>query len=291
MGFYTKLSMKFFGKLIEPYLDYFYDLKEDLKKAKIGMSLHEYLSVAMMTSFLVLIMEMPLIAVILALLNLGFPFSWITAITISVLLLVSFFLLFINYPKLLIKDRIKNIEKNLPFATTYLSTIASSGLPVHMIFKIFSRFEEYGEVTKEAKNIVADVEFFGFDAHTALERAADRTPSKQLKEVFWGMLSTIKSGGDLAVYLREKTKNLLNEYKRKLYEFSKSLSLMMEVYLTALVVGSIFFTILTSVMSGIPGGVQADTTLFVQFFMIFMLIPLVSIALIVVIKTSSPGGD
>ena len=289
MGFYMQLSMKFFGKLVEPYVDYFSDLKNELKQAKLGMSVEEYLSIALMTSFLVFVIELPLIALILALLRLGFLFSFITAITVSIAFPIIFFLAFINYPKFVIRDRIKNIEISFPFATTYLSTIASSNLPPHRIFKIFSKFEEYGEVTKEAKNIVADVELFGMDVNTAIEKAADRTPSKNLKEVLWGMLSTIKSGGDLGEYLRNKTKALLDEYRRKLYEFSHSLTVYMEVYLTALVIGAIFFIILTSVMSGMAGG--SVNLVFLQFIIVFFIIPLISIAFIVVVKTISPGGE
>ena len=127
------------------------------------------------------------------------------------------------------------------------------------------------------------------DVNTAIEKAADRTPSKNLKEVLWGMLSTIKSGGDLGEYLRNKTKALLDEYRRKLYEFSHSLTVYMEVYLTALVIGAIFFIILTSVMSGMAGG--SVNLVFLQFIIVFFVIPLISIAFIVVVKTISPGGE
>ena len=281
--------MKFFGKMIEPYLNYFSDLKDDLKKARIGMSLEEYLSVALMTSFLVFLLEMPMIALILALLRLGFLFSFITAITISILLPLGFFIAFLNYPKLIVKDRVKSIETALPFATTYLSTIASSNLPADQIFKIFSKFEEYGEVTKEVRNIVADVEILGADVNTAIEKAAERTPSKNFKEVLWGILSTIRSGGNLGEYLRSKTRSLLQEYRRKLYEFSHSLTVYMEVYLTALVVGALFFIILTSVMSGFAGG--SISLVFLQFIIVFFVVPLISIAFIVFVKTISPGGE
>ena len=87
MGFYTKLSMRLFGKLVEPYSYYFSDLKKELQMAKLGMSLEEYLSMAVMTSFLVFIIELPLLALILALLRLGFLFSFVTAITVSIFFL------------------------------------------------------------------------------------------------------------------------------------------------------------------------------------------------------------
>jgi len=60
--------------------------------------------------------------------------------------------------------------------------------------------------------------------------------------------------------------------------------------LTALVLGTIFFIVLTSVMSGFTG-IVAQNIIFIQFFLIFLFIPLISIAFIILIKTSSPGGE
>jgi flagellar protein FlaJ len=281
--------MKFFGGLIEPYLGYFSDLKEDLQKARMKTSLQEYLSEALMTCFLVFLVELPLLALIFSLLNLGFLFSFITAVTTSIFFPTIFFMLFVNYPKFLIRERNKEIESVLPFSTLYISMIAGSKLPTHEIFKIFSKFKEYGEVTKEMKNIADDTEMFGFDVNTAIERAAIRTPSKKFKEVLWGMLTTIRTGGDLSTFLREKSKNLLDEYRRKLYEFSHSLSVYMEIYLTALILGVVFFVILTSVMSGIAGG--GMNLILLQFFAIFFVIPIISTMFILLVKTASPGGE
>ena len=113
-------------------------------------------------------------------------------------------------------------------------------------------------------------------------------PSKEMKEVLWGILSTIRAGGNLSIFLREKSKSLLEGYRRKLYEFSHNLTIYIEIYLTALVIGAIFFTVLTAVMSGIAGG--GTTILFLQFFLIFVVLPVVSIVFVLLIKSASPGG-
>jgi len=290
MSLYTKISMRLFGKLIDPYLSYFSDLKIDIKRAGMKISLEEYLSIAITTSFFIFVFELPLLALVFTLLK---PESWIfgfvTAITFSIITPMGFFILFINYPRILIRDRTRNIDNALPFATTYISSIAGSKLPPHEILRISSMFTEYGEVTEEIKNIVADIKGFGFDVNTALERAANRTPSKNLREVFWGMVSTIRAGGELDVYLREKAKTLLNDYRRRLNEFSHSLSVYIEIYLTALILGAIFFTILTSIMAGMIGG--RLNLLLIQFFIIFIIMPLISTAFIILIKASSPSFE
>jgi archaellum biogenesis protein FlaJ (TadC family) len=131
---------------------------------------------------------------------------------------------------------------------------------------------------------------FGLNVYDSLEKAIDRTPSKDLRDLFWTILSTLKAGGDLHAYLNEKSKSFLADYRRRLDEFSHSLSIYLEIYLTALVLGTIFFIILTSVMSGFTGMV-AENIIFVQFFLIFLFVPLISVAFIILIKSASPGGE
>ena len=282
--------MRHLIKYIEPHLILFEDLRKDLKMSGMKKTLEEYLSMAVMTCVILFIIELPLFSIIFSMLNLGFLFSFFMAITTSILICTFFFVLFVNYPKFIIRDKARDVEKTLPFAGIYLSTIASSRLPPHKIFEIFSKFKEYGEVTNEARRIVADMQMFGLNIYDSLERAIDRTPSRELRDLFWAILSTLKAGGELQTYLAEESKTFLNNYRRKLNEFAHSLAIYLEIYLTALVLGTIFFIILTSVMSGFTGIVAQDMV-FIQFFLIFFFIPLISTAFIILIKASSPGGE
>lgn len=287
---YEKFAMRHLIRHLEPHLDIFSELKKDLKKSGMRKTLEEYLSTSILTCIILFVIELPLFSLIFSLMELGFLFSFFMAITTSILVCAFFFLLFINYPKFIIRDKAQSIKRTLPFAGIYLSTIASSRLPPHKIFEIFSKFREYGEISKEARRMVTDMEMFGLNVYDALQRAVDRTPSKEMRDLFWSILSTLKAGGDLSAYLSEQSKSFLDDYRRRLKEFASSLSIYLEIYLTALVLGTIFFIILTSVMSGFTG-IVAENMIFIQFFLIFMFIPLISIAFIILIKTSSPGGE
>lgn len=290
MSFFTRTAMRYLDKHIQPHLELFTELKKDLRKSGLRKSLEEYLSMSIFTCIILFIIELPVFSLVFSLLGLGFFFSFFMAITTSVLICAFFFLLFINYPKFIIRDKTREIDRTLPFAGIYLSSIASSRLPPHRIFEIFSQFKEYGELNEEIKKIITDMKVFGLNIYDSLERAVERTPSKELGDLFWAILSTLKAGGDLSVYLDEVSKSFLSEYKRRLNEFAHSLAIYLEIYLTALVLGTIFFIILTSVMSGFTGLV-AENVLFLQFFLIFFFIPLMSTAFIILIKSSSPGGE
>jgi len=290
MSLYEKMAMRYLDKYLEPNLNLFTDLKKDLKMCGLKKTLIEYLCASVFTCMILFMIELPILSYIFSLLGLGFLFSFFLATTTSVLLSAFFYILFINYPKFIIRDKANSIEKTLPYAGIYLSTIASSGLPPHKIFEIFSKFDEYGEFTVETKRIITDIKMFGLNVYESLEKAVERTPSRDLRDLFWTILSTLKAGGDLSIYLTEKSQTYLNGYRRRLTEFANSLSVYLEVYLTALVLGTIFFIILTSVMSGFTGGVSSNIVM-LQFFLIFFFIPLISAAFIVLIKTASPGGE
>lgn len=287
---YEKLAMRHIGPFIEPHLDFFSDLKNDLKRSGMKKTLEQYLSTSLFTCVILFIIELPLFAFIFSLLRLGFLFSLFMAFTASMAASAGFFLIFLNYPRFVINDKAKKIDRDLPFAGIYLSTIASSRLPPHRIFEIFSEFKEYGEIAAEVRRMVTEMKAFGLNIYDSLENAVKRTPSKEFKDLLWSISSTLTAGGDLWAYLEEQSKSFLNDYRRKLSEFAHSLSIYLEIYLTALVLGAIFFTILTSLMAGLGGAAGANIVL-LQFLMIFIFIPLVSIAFIIMIKSASPGGE
>lgn len=288
MSLYTKMAFRYFGRYSDGISIFFPDLKSDLKKAKIKTSVQEYISTSILTTFLVFLVEVPILSFAFGILFKSFLFSFITGFTTSVILSLVIFVLFTKYPKTIIGERSKKIDGSLPFASLYLSTIAGTKLPLQKIFKIFGKFSKYGEITEEVEMINRDIEMFGFDAHTALERAVDRSPSKSFRDLLWGILSTSTSGGDVTSYLREKSKGLMEDYRRRLMDFSKKMMLLSEVYLTAIILGAIFFVILSAIFSGIGG---TKSIIMLQTLVIFIFLPLTSVLFIILVKTSTPGGE
>ncbi len=290
MGGYSKIAFRLFSRYTEFVSIFFPDLKLDLKKARIRTSVQEFITTAMLTSFIIFLAEIPLLSYIFGTVFKSFLFSFITAFTTSVLLSVLIFILFTKYPKTIISSRSKKIDNALPFAALYLSSVAGTKLPLHKVLKIFAKFSKYEELSEEVNLINKDIDVFGFDLHTALERAVERAPSKNFKEFLWGMLSTSASGGDVVVYLREKSDRLMQDYRRKIAEFAKKLMLLSEIYLSVIILGAIFFVILTSIFSGMTSSV-GGSIIILQAIIIFIFVPLTSLAFILLIKTSTPGGD
>jgi flagellar protein FlaJ len=281
------LSFKFFGRSLEPFIVYFDSIKPDLLRANIGLSLQEYVYIVFFMMLGTFIVEFPLIVIILSLILGDAINAFLLSFTLTVLILIVQFFIFYTYPSMSAGKRRKDIESSLSFATTYMATIASSGAPPVTMFKVLAEFEDYGEISKEAGKIYRDVEAFGMELVAAIRKTAKRTPSEELKELLWGLDTILTSGGNVGEYLHEKSRLFIAEYRRKLEKYSRTLSMLIEVYLTVVLIGSIFFIIMTALMSIIGGGSNMFM-IFLQFLVVFIILPFVSLGFIALVKSISP---
>lgn len=286
---YTKLSYKIFGSFAKIFLPLFSDMKSEMKKADITVPLEEYVSTAILSSFLVFFLTVPIVSIIVSLTagnKIGIISGLITGFFIGGFLTISMFFFFYLYPSVRISYRKKSIESSLPFAVMYLSTLAGTGIHPARAFEMLGKFKEYGEVSREAEKIAKDVLSFGYDMPYALKKASERTPSEKMKELLWGINNVLSSGGDFRKFLQERTNTLMQEYLRNMDKFTTNLSVFMEIYITLVIVGSVFAMVLSALMG--PLGVDPFIVMTVQILGIFLFLPFVSIAFILLIKSLSP---
>ncbi|MFH0962294.1 MAG: type II secretion system F family protein [archaeon] len=283
---YTKMSLAVFGGFVDSNSVIFAPLKEDLRKAGIRMSVDEFVSSGLLTGVLTPLMTAPMAFVLC--IALGLPISTTVGVTFLVGVTTAALILSLLYfyPTIKAESMKKSIENALPFATIYLSTLAGTGMTTDAIFKILADFPEYGEISREARGIIADTELFGTDIATALSRAADRTPSEELKGLLWGMRSTLVTGGDLRSFLIEKGKGYMQNYRRNIDNYVEELSLFTELYITAVIVGSIFFIIMSTIMNMI--GTTGTAMVMIQNIVIYAVLPMISVGFMLLISMISP---
>lgn len=276
------------GSYILDYISYFEDLRPQLSKANIPISLPEYISMMVFSTLGVFTFSFFIFGIVLAIVSglSGFVMGLILSIVFSVASLVGFYL----YPSILIKQRASQIRDSLPFATMYMSTLAGTGTALPELFRILGQeTEEYGEIAHEAEKISRDIETFGMDVSEALEKAANRTPSKDFKELIWGLNHTITSGGSLRSFLHERSKTLMTDYQRRVESFAEQLSLLVEMYITVVIVGSIVFTTMSVVMSSFTS-YSGENIVLIQISAIFFGLPVISGMFILLVKGMAPGG-
>lgn len=286
---YVQFSDKVAGNIAATMEDLFRDLGNDLVLADMGYTLHEYLSMTFFSSGLIFLVSAPSLSVIVGALNptvSGIIAGLITGLFVGVFLAVGTFIGFYTYPKAVIGKRRSDIKNNLPFATMYLSTIAGTGTPPSALFKMLGDFEEYGEISRESEKISRDIRTFGADETEAIRGAAQRTPSEEFKELLWGINSVITAGGDLRSFLQQKSKSFMTEYQRRLDKFTDTLSLLVEIYITLVIVGSVFLIIISTIMSAF--GQSPLLIISIQLFTIIVLLPIAAATFIIIVKGVSP---
>ena len=285
---YAEFCYNQVGSYVLEVVQYFEDLRPQLAKAGIKISLPEYLSMMFFTTGILALFALVIGGTFMILTTglAGIMIAFIATIVLSVGSALGFYL----YPSIMISSRASQIKDTLPFATMYLSTLAGTGTPLPKIFENLAEVDEYGEVSEEAENIARDINTFGMDVSEALERSANRSPSEDYKELMWGINHVMTTGGSLREFLNQRAQSLMNNYKRRIEEFSEQLSLLVEMYITVVVVGSIIFTSMSAVMSTISQNLTPDQIVAIQIGAIFFGLPLISGMFIILVQGMAPGG-
>ncbi|MBU0953735.1 MAG: type II secretion system F family protein [Nanoarchaeota archaeon] len=280
--FLGKLALRLFGGIVKPNEEYFASLKTSLRKAGMLVSVSEYLSVVALSSLIAFIVSLLVGVFLIALTTLASIFSYTFSIIIAIGVTGGTFGFGYIYPSMQAKSIRGSIEKALPFAVFYMATTSSSGITPVQIFKMLS--VRGGHIGKESQKIYTDVKALGMNLTAAMQKAASRSPSSAWADLLWGMTSVITSGGDLEEYLNAKTRTFMAQYRRTLEEYANAVSFYTEIYITLIIVGSLFFIILIAIMAPLTGG----STLLIQTFLVFFFIPIISVGFIALLRAISP---
>ena len=223
-----------------------------------------------------------------------FGFSVLITVSLAIFFIPLFLLLtsalalviIYIYPDYKIYKRVKNLDMNTIIAVIYLELLNSAGLPPQLSFKIMSKFKEFGEVWVETKYIDRLLNL-GVDLPTALEKAIATCPKSLWKQLLEDMKEVIKGGGDLKTFFQQKMEVMIDTFKNRNKAFVDFLGIIVEIYITLVIVGSIFVLILTLV-AAMLGAMDTNTVIFLQKFLIFFFIPFISFLLAIVVKEANP---
>jgi len=287
---FQKQTYELFKPIIAKYFKNLKELELDLRRSRLKTPPEEWVALSLFASIVVFVAAFTFVLIFSLLLSQKLLLVFVISLGIAVVSALFAFLFMYNYPKLTADERKKKIENALPFATLYLAALSRAGLPPNYMFKLLSRFKEYGELSKEAAKISSDTETLGLDITEALTRAIARSPSPTWTELLAGIKTTLTIGGDVGDFLNEKANGFVEGYSRKLQEFSSFLSLLIEIYITLIITGAIFFIIISSVMSSI-GAVPVSLLKAANILIVGVGIPMLTAMFIIVAKGVSPLED
>ena len=175
-----------------------------------------------------------------------------------------------------IENKKRDIDKQIPYALTFMSILSSSGATPLEIIRRISR-EEYGQISNEFRKVLFRVDILGEDVVTAMNGLVHNTPSDLFRDICIDITNIIYGGGGLKSYLETKSKELMAIRRQTYKEFVDSLAIFGELYLGGIVM-IMTLAILGIVISGALGiqlGPFTPKELFNA--LIYLLIPLISI--------------
>lgn len=240
---------------IDRLLPIFRDLDSNLNKSELKINFKIYVGLTLLLTALIsstVFVVIPILAIFI----LGLPLLSSLLFGIGGGMFAGAFSIIASYVYPLYQaDKLKReLEDELPFTTGYMAILSSAGVSPEKMFESLSLLTAPLAVSSEAKDIVRDVNLFGLDIISALEKSSKRTPSERFREMLEGVISTIHSGGNLATYLRGKTKDYMKLKRIGLKRYSDTLSILSEFYVTLLLTGPLLLIIMLSVMAMLGGG-------------------------------------
>lgn len=269
-------SNTLFGPLVDQHLDSYSKLREDLEKSDMNVLFRTYVSEMFFIPVLVYICSVVSLLGVMFIFKIPLLLKIIMVVFYPFIIAILTFILMYIRPSLSKSDRAEDIESNLPFALNHMAAVSSSGVNPSSIFKLLRNFDEYGEVAKESNKVVRRMEIFGDDITASLRQVARKCPSEKFKEILYGMLSTIETGGSLDGFLKEQAKSALFDYKMKMKREIETLSTYASFYTAILVAAPLFMVFILAVLNMMGGSIMGIAIPDLMLIGVYIIIPTIN---------------
>jgi len=273
-----------FGWVSDRYGEYFSIVKDSIPKADVYMTFRTYMSMVFMTATIAYMATFFSLALALGMVDVSAMMKVAYLLFVPLMVAIATVVILVFYPYQKMMDRRKSIETNFPFVLTHMGAVAESGVPPYVIFKLISKFDEYGEVAAEMRKVVRNMENFGLDPLKAVKEVAERTPSDKMKQMLLGFVTTTESGGDVKMYLKGAGEQALFDWRIKRERFLQQLSAYAEFYTGILIAAPLFIIALFAVMNMIQPTVAGFDILFLTKVSIYGAIPLLNMAFLLFLR-------
>ena len=305
----SNVAFKIFGERLRTKGENYVDFQKKLKQAQMPISYEMYMSSVYLYSIItgVIGAVVGLIASYIYVAVIGLPeqmtkiqlndrMAWLfefreilTALVIVVVCIAGIggltYLVLKTTPAVKASGRKSSIDKILPYAVTFMYALSRGGMNLVEVFKALANSSDtYGEVSKEVATIITDMEYFGYDMRTAIQRSIESTPSPKFQDLMHSLLTVIDSGGNVVAFFSDKSEQYLDQAVVEQQGFLATLELIAESYVTAFVAGPLFIIVIQTVMS-----VMGSAQTMALYAIIYAMIPIGSIAFVFMIYIMTPA--
>jgi flagellar protein FlaJ len=235
------ISYRLFGSVSPKFLSRVFEFKYHLARAGIKIYPETYISLM----FLMALLTLPVSIIAIVLLYFTKFLFLIFLVPVPIYVMIGFMVA----PMSRASERSSSLEREMPFAATYITVMASGGIPPYMSFKRLTEVELLPATRKEARSLIRDVEIFGVDPLSALEKAAKYNPLDVFRDFVSGYASTVIIGGDVIHFLETKAQDIFKTGSMRVKAAAERLGMLLESFIIIMVLMSLCFYILFSVES------------------------------------------
>jgi flagellar protein FlaJ len=235
------VSYRLFGSISPKFLSGIFEFKDHLAKAGIKIYPETYISLM----FLIATLTIPVSVVALVLIYFTRILFLIFLVPMPIYVMIGFMIV----PSSKASERSSALEREMPFAATYITVMASGGIPPYMSFKRLTEVELLPATRKESRALIRDVEIFGVDPLSALEKSAKYNPLDIFRDFISGYASTVIIGGDVIHFLESKAQDIFKAGSMRVKAAAERMGMLLESFIIVMVLMSLCFYILFSVES------------------------------------------
>jgi flagellar protein FlaJ len=270
-------SFRIFGGSAPWFLKHVLQVREYLEKAKIKIYPETYISLMLFVATLTI--PVSVISAVILILYGFLPIIFLIALPFFVI--IGFLLVPISRAS----ERASGLEREMPFASAYVSVMASGGIAPYTSFKRLSDVELLPGMKSEAREIIKDVEIFGIDPLSAIERSAKKNPLDIYKDFLAGYASTVIIGGDIGHFLERKAEDIFKTRALRVKAAAERLGMLLETFIIVMVMMSLCFYILFSVEAIYSTGMSMGSGLLLY---TYLFTPMLSIMFIYLAHSMQP---
>jgi flagellar protein FlaJ len=269
------------------------ELEKHLIQAHLKILPEEYVAYTLLTSILVAVLGLVIALIIFFLgVYLKLPFlsllASLMAVVLPIMMAIATYIVLMGSPRSKAKTRAKDMNRKLPYATNFISAMASADVNIDVIFRELAKEKVYGEIAKEAAWITRDIDLLGKDIITALRDANERSPSIMFQDFLQGLITTVTSGGRLKPYFVMKADQYMKQHRLDQKKFQHTLGILAESFVTVVIAAPLFLIVIMSMMALAGGAAGGKQTMMFLYIIVYFMIPISQLMFIVIIKTMAP---
>ena len=233
-------------------------LKLNLELARIPLNAIEYMSIALFSAFFMFAVVFGLIFVVMLTVQPVVMALAISAGLAAVIFIVT--LLYIRtYPRMIIRKRVKDVERNIIYGLRHIYIQIKSGVPLFESLVWVSQ-NKYGAFSDEIKQVVQEVNA-GKPLEIALEDSATKNPSAYFRRSIWHISNGVKAGGDIGGIVQSIIDNMTAQQRIEVRKFGSQLNPLSLIFMMVAVImptlGVTFLMVLSTF-----GGIEVTEMMF-----------------------------